>query len=190
MENEKIEIEEIPSKTNLTEKPGRNIDYIVIHYTAGFTSKKGSAANIARWFDKESAKAASDFIVDDETIVQLNTDIENYYCHHCGGDAHPETGGATLHGIATNANSIGIEVCSYNTENQMLHANDKSWGYTDAVLDNAVKLTRYLMAKYNIPLERVIRHYDVTGKLCPGIIGWNAATGSEEKWFAFKERLK
>jgi N-acetylmuramoyl-L-alanine amidase CwlA len=28
------------------------------------------------------------------------------------------------------------------------------------------------MKKYNVPKDRVIRHYDVTGKMCPGIIGW------------------
>jgi N-acetylmuramoyl-L-alanine amidase CwlA len=29
------------------------------------------------------------------------------------------------------------------------------------------------MMAYDIPRERVIRHYDVTGKLCPGVPGWN-----------------
>ena len=29
------------------------------------------------------------------------------------------------------------------------------------------------MKKYNIPAERVVRHYDISGKLCPGVLGWN-----------------
>ena len=36
-------------------------------------------------------------------------------------------------------------------------------------------LVRYLMKKYGIPKTNVVRHYDVTGKLCPGIYGWNDA---------------
>jgi N-acetylmuramoyl-L-alanine amidase CwlA len=31
------------------------------------------------------------------------------------------------------------------------------------------------MKKYNIPASNVIRHYDVSGKICPGVLGWNNA---------------
>ena len=37
-------------------------------------------------------------------------------------------------------------------------------------------LEKYLMKKYNIPKNRVVRHFDVNGKNCPGLVGWN--TGS------------
>ena len=29
------------------------------------------------------------------------------------------------------------------------------------------------MKKYGVPKSNVIRHYDVSGKLCPGVVGWN-----------------
>lgn len=45
------------------------------------------------------------------------------------------------------------------------------------------------METYNIDADHVIRHFDVTGKLCPGIAGWNSVTGDESKWHAFKARL-
>jgi flagellum-specific peptidoglycan hydrolase FlgJ len=35
----------------------------------------------------------------------------------------------------------------------------------------------------------VIRHYDVNGKPCPGVIGWNADSGSESQWDAFHESI-
>jgi hypothetical protein len=51
-------------------------------------------------------------------------------------------------------------------------------------------------------LNKVVRHYDATRKLCPGIIGWNpgviydSVTGKptknksdEKKWLDFKKRL-
>ena len=45
------------------------------------------------------------------------------------------------------------------------------------------------MKELNIPKERVIRHYDVTGKSCPGIIGWNEDTISTWSWNNFKSKL-
>ena len=45
------------------------------------------------------------------------------------------------------------------------------------------------MKTYNIDANHVIRHYDVTGKYCPGIIGWNSASGDESEWLAFKSKL-
>lgn len=45
------------------------------------------------------------------------------------------------------------------------------------------------MQKYNIDADHVIRHYDVNGKPCPGIYGWNAETGNESKWKNFLSRI-
>jgi len=45
------------------------------------------------------------------------------------------------------------------------------------------------MQKYNIDANHVIRHYDVNGKPCPGIYGWNAETGNESKWKNFLSRI-
>ena len=59
-----------------------------------------------------------------------------------------------------------------------------------------------IMEKYNVPIERVIRHYDVSGKLCPGIIGWNNELiyttddkttkkySDSSKWLDFKKLLQ
>ena len=51
---------------------------------------------------------------------------------------------------------------------------------TDKTIENAIELGKMLMKKYNIPIDRVIRHYDVNGKACPNCNGllnnanWNA----------------
>ena len=45
------------------------------------------------------------------------------------------------------------------------------------------------MLLYGIPIENVYRHYDVSGKICPGVIGWNANSGDESKWQEFKNSL-
>ena len=106
------------STTSLTYLPKRTIKYIALHYTAGTTSKAGTALGTAKWFangGNPTNPASSDFIVDDRDIVQYNKDIENYYAWCVGGTKYtnPTTSlGASLYGIATNKNTISIEICS------------------------------------------------------------------------------
>ena len=169
-------------------KKNRKVEWIVIHYTAGVTSRLNSALNLASYFATRPDDCSADFTVDDYDIVQYNPDILNRYTWHCGGSKYNNKGGK-FYGKCTNANSIGIEVCSTNSTRKMQNANDKSYSFTDAVVKNTEELVKYLMKEYNIPADHVIRHYDVTGKLCPGIIGWNAESGSEVKWEQFKKNI-
>lgn len=168
--------------------PNRSINWIVIHYTAGVYSSKGAARNTASWFANPSAGGSADFIVDDAEIVQFSPDINNYLCWHAGVDYSGGT--APYWGICTNANSIGIEVCSCNKTGTMTAANDNNYYFTDAAVNNTIELVKYLMNKYNIPASHVIRHWDVCRKACPGIRGWNTYGGSnEDKWLEFKKKI-
>ena len=83
---------------------------------------------------------------------------------HCGGGLQGPNG-HTLHGICTNYNSIGIE-CGVNYTENVRDADGDSnkWYFTEETQESLVYLVSYLMDKYNIPIDRVIRHYDVTGK--------------------------
>ena len=110
-------------------------------------------------------------------MVQFNPDLHNYYCWAVGdakkADGH---GGAALYGKALNHNTVSIEICSTcvpATNTAVSYSNHDGWSFTEAALNNAVKLTKILMNKLNIDKDHVVRHYDITGKLCPGIIGWN-----------------
>lgn len=176
------------SNVHTTAKASRKIEYIIVHYTAGVTSKDGSAASLADYYRTTSTEVSSDFTVDDTSAVQYNPDIRNRYCWHCGGSKY-NTKGGSFYGKCTNANSIGVEICSTNSTGKMQAANDKSYSFTEAAVANAAELVLKLMSDYNIPAERVIRHYDVTGKPCPGIIGWNADSGSEAEWNRFKKMI-
>ena len=162
------------SITSLTYAPNRSIEYIALHYTAGTTSKAGTALGVAKWFasgGNPSNPASSDFIVDDRDIVQYNNDIENRYAWCVGGAKYSPTTslGASLYGKATNKNTINIEICSNKVNKKSLLASDTDWYFTEAELDNTRELVKYLMKKYNIPIERVIMHHTVTGKLCPAM---------------------
>lgn len=176
------------STSNTTYSANRKVEYIVLHYTAGTTSKKNAARDNAAWFSRTDAEASADFIVDDEMIVQFNGDIKNRYCWAVGGGNYGNKGGR-LYGKASNYNCISIEMCSNNSAGKITFPNDARYSLTSNTILNAQRLTEYLMVKYNIDADHVIRHYDVNGKPCPGVIGWNAESGDESKWEMFKKSL-
>lgn len=174
--------------------------YIVIHYTAGSNSRPGKAQSMYNTFISRNASA--DYAIDDRDIVQFNHDILNYYCWAVGGKKQ-NTKGGSLYGKANNKNTISIELCSTcipATSEAVNTPNHTGWSFTEATVNNAVELVKMLMHQYNIPIENVIRHYDITGKLCPGIAGWNDEDvcnikgeklfdGNSNQWLEFKKRL-
>lgn len=159
-----LNIIKAPINVHITRSPGRPITYLVIHYTAGSRSTKGKAMAARNVFI--SRPASADYCVDDETIVQVNPDLRNYYCWAVG-DGKGKRG-------MTNKNCISIEMCSSLDKGTTKDVpNHPGWHISDAVIEKTVKLAKYLMGKYNITLDRVVRHYDASGKACPGVIGWN-----------------
>lgn len=191
-----------PLSVHVTKSANRTPLYLAIHFTAGSNSNPGRAQNVYNTFVSRSASA--DFAVDDRDMVQFNPDIKNYYCWAVGDAKNKYSTGGSLYGKATNKNTISIEICSTcipATSTAVSSANHSGWSFTDAALNNAVKLAKIIMKKYNIPIDRVVRHYDISGKLCPGIIGWNNETiynsdgtktskkSTSDKWLAFKKRL-
>ena len=172
--------------THNTSKRTGAIEYIYIHYVGALG---GAAANVAYYNQPSTRDASADFYVDfDGTAYQYNMDIQNRYCWAVGGGRQTGYGGSFL-GRARNANGISIEMCVRNTTGRAQAANSPTWYFEQATVDGAVKLAKYLMGQYRIPAGNVIRHFDVNGKLCPGVTGWNDATGSNEAWNAFKARL-
>lgn len=161
-----LNIRQRTSTANTSVKYNRPIEYLVIHYTAGGTSRSGTAWNTAYMFAHNTRPASADFIVDDTDIVQYNGDIKNRYTYAVGGKLQGNPGGGKFYGKCKNYNSISIEICSSNRTGNMRFPNTKDWYFTDAALNNAIKLAQYLMEKYNIPANHLIRHYDVNQKLC------------------------
>ena len=165
--------------------------YIVLHYTAGTRSVKGSARNVASMFKNGSVGGSADFIVDDSEIVQYNCDISHRACWAVGGKKYTSmttSEGGKYYGICTNSNSINIEMCSNKINTKKLGATDTDWYLTEATINNAVELTKYLMKQYNIPVENVIMHHQVTGKICPN--PWCVNKNRLSSWYSFKNRLE
>ena len=91
-----------PIDKHITRLNDRKVEYLVIHYTAGGSSAGDSEAKTRNVFLNRNASA--DFVVDDDTILQVNPDISNYYCWAVGD-------GNGKYGI-TNKNAVSIEICS------------------------------------------------------------------------------
>ena len=191
-----------PLQSCITRTSNRTIKYLAIHYTAGASSAPGRAKNMKMSWEK-TRRASADFGVDDRDMVQFNPDLRNYKCWAVGDKKNAYSGGGRFYGIATNANTISIEICSNLKKGYDRNVvNHGGWYFTEAALDNAVRLAKILMRKFNIPIERVIRHYDVSGKICPSVLGWNDATiytkdgkrtaekSNSSEWEKFKNRLK
>lgn len=164
-------------KTNLAHRSNygnkrstSSIKYIVLHYTA---NDGDSDENNGKYFNGANRHASAHIFVDDDSCTQSVPD--NYVAWSVGGSKYANTKGGSLYGKATNSNTLNIEMCD----------TDRNGRYeaTAKTQENTIEIVREKMAKYNIPIERVIRHYDVTGKLCP------AYFVDEDAWKAFKAKI-
>lgn len=125
--------------------PLKQVKGIVIHYTAN----PGTDAKANRNYfesrknceDEAQYKVSSHYIIGlDGTIVQCIPDNEIAYASN-----------------NRNSDTLSIECC---------HPDD-SGKFTDNTYQSLIQLTSYLCDKYEISEENIIRHYDITKKLCP-----------------------
>lgn len=156
------------------------IKFIVMHYTGndGDTAK----AN-CNYFANNVVKASANYFVDDNSVYRSVPD--DYVAWSVGGSKYSDcatTGGGKFHGQCTNTNSISIEMCDT--------VRDGRIDVSDATLKNAVELCRMLMKKYNVPISRVICHFDVTGKACPNFNNGAWIYGERKDWKKFKAMLE
>jgi N-acetylmuramoyl-L-alanine amidase CwlA len=177
-----VEIKKNLTTINYTSGSGTSrIKYIVVHYTA---SPGDTALGETQYFKSVNRNASAHYFVDDTSIYQCVEDKDISW--HCGGGRQSSMGGA-YYGLCKNSNSIGIEMCCKKRSTATKLATDTDWYITDATLKNTKELVEYLMQKYNIPKENVIRHYDVTGKYCPNPMMIN--NEASDQWAKFKDSL-
>lgn len=140
---------------HMTRGRSRAIDRIVVHYT-GTTA---SARNNATYFSRNEGQGASaHYFVDDISPEIYQSVAEGDTAWHAGN-------------WDMNCRAIGIEVVSAGED------------YSGTEITKLAWLVQKLMAKYGIGSSGVIRHYDVTGKLCP------APYVAASKWAALKARI-
>lgn len=146
-------------------RAGRNspVQFLVVHYTA---NKGDTAKNNADYFARTITKTSAHYFVDEKEVWQSVREKDTAY--HCGADTYK-------HPFCRNRNSIGVEMCLL----------DKSGNIRPGTIDTALSVVRQLMAAYDIPVDRVLRHYDVTGKNCP-----RPMVENPQLWEDFKKELE
>ncbi|MCC8141811.1 MAG: N-acetylmuramoyl-L-alanine amidase [Lachnospiraceae bacterium] len=126
-------------------RPGiemQQIDGIVIHYTANpGTSAIANRNYFENLKDTHEAKASAHFVVGLEgEIVQCIPTAEIAYASN-----------------TRNTDTVAIECCYENEDGS----------FNQATYDATVDLAAWLCAREGLSANDVMRHYDITGKLCP-----------------------
>lgn len=135
-------------------RAGYKILYIVIHNTA---NNGDTDEGNAKYFHDNKLNASAHYFVDEDSATQVVMDENTSW--HCADKQPLIAGGGTFKGKCLNSNSIGIELCSDIVDGKLI--------ITEKTQNNGAELTAMLMNKYGVPIDRVIRHFDVTYKQCP-----------------------
>lgn len=130
---------------NAFSRPGTELEEVngvVIHYTANPGTTAMQNRNYFEGLkDTKSTKASSHFIIglSGEIIMCVPLDEIAYASNE------------------RNVDTISIECCIDNEHGKF---NEKTY-------ESLVELTAWLVGEYDLTIDDIIRHYDVTGKNCP-----------------------
>ena len=161
-----MEVKEmLADSSNYTKGRKQEIKYIVVHYTANNGDR---AESNGKYFQQPNRNASAHYFVDESNVVQSVRDSDTAW--HCGAKSYK-------HDKCRNDNSIGVEMCSEKDRKGQYYINEQTQ-------NNTLEVVKWLMEKYGVPLENVVRHYDVTGKLCP-----EPFVKNQVQWLDFKGKL-
>jgi N-acetylmuramoyl-L-alanine amidase CwlA len=144
-------------------RQGSPIEYIVIHYVGAVST----ARNNAIYFQEGYRAASAHYFVDEQPII-----------YQCVDDSLSAWSvGDKYNSRINNQNTLNIELCNCVNVFQKLD-------FYQRTIENAAFLTALKAVEYKIPLDRVIRHYDVTGKQCPAPF-----VQEPQRWNDFKGKV-
>lgn len=146
------------------------VEFLVIHYVGA----TGSARNNAAYYGSTPGiRASAHYFVGhaSEGAAIWASVPEGDTAWHCGTDRK------YFHPTCRNSNSIGVELCCH-------PRGDGSWYFDEETVTAAVELCRDIVERYRLDREHMLRHYDVTHKVCPA-----PYVVDEGAWEAFKGRV-
>ncbi len=139
--------------TNQTARPGTKIvpKGLVIHWTANEGKGADAVAN-RNYFNKPTTEASAHYCVDDKQIVRCLPETEMGY--HVGAKSYKPEALKQLSSYPNDC-TIGIEMCV----NQD--------GDFRAMYQRTVELAADILKRHGWSVDKLWRHYDITGKNCP-----------------------
>ena len=162
---------------------GSKIEWIVCHYPVAF----GKDANwMLEYYKNTKDNVSAHYAVSDCQTVSIVA---------CANAAnHCATADRKTYCGANNRNSIGIDLMDNKINRKSSKVEDADWYISEQTLERAANLIVFLMKKYNLDLNHVVRHYDVTHKWCPrplmgdDINEYYNMSGNQ-RWKLFKKRI-
>ena len=146
------------------------VAYIVLHYTGAGGNDENTTYGGASGAWAGMGTSSAHYVVH-PTYVEQCVQLSDTAFHCRGVD-----GKGPLYYKCFNENAIGIEQTT--RDGTTIGAD---------TLENSRKLVSWLMAEYDIPLDHVVRHCDVTTKLCPRQFCGSSA--NEKAWNDWKATL-
>ena len=149
-----------------------DIKFIVVHFTG---NKGDTALNNCKYFQGENRHASAHCFIDGSGVVYKSVSLKRV-AWAVGGCYTLKNGAGSKYKVATNANTLSIEMCNC------------VGGVPADVYNDLVWLVTYYMKKYDIDADHVIRHWDVNGKDCPdpwigkNNKGWKKFRAGKEHW--------
>ena len=161
------------------------IAWIIVRCTGDYGSQ-GCAKKTADAMQTWKRTVSTHYLVGDDAIYQTVKD--KHAAWHCPYDNSNKC-------AASNSVSIGVDLVEHKRNPRSHSVKDRDWHFTDKVIRDDARLVAMLADKYNIPMDHIVRHFDVTGKWCPRpFVGSdiNEVTGDihEIGWIMFKERVR
>lgn len=156
------------------DRTAKDIRYIVVHYVGAL----GDAKANCQYYASSSVGASAHYYVGFAGDIWQSVSDQNI-AWHCG------TYGTYYHPDCRNANSIGVEMCVRKKNASTLYASDTDWYFEKETIEAAAGLILELMEQYGIETDHILRHYDVTHKICPAPFVHNP-----KAWEDFKTLLK
>ncbi|MDY3119218.1 MAG: peptidoglycan recognition family protein, partial [Peptoniphilus sp.] len=135
-------------------RKAEDIRFLVIHDT-GNESRGADAMAHYRYLQGATRPGSAHYYVDDKEIIQTIGDSRVAWAV---GDTWARK--HRTRSDVNNANSLSVELCINRDGNK------------PAAYKNLVELTKNLMARWHISADHVVRHFDASGKPCPG--SWQA----------------
>lgn len=168
--------------TNKTARPGTRISPkgLVIHWTANEGKGADAVAN-RNYFNKPTTEASAHYCVDDKQIVRCLP--ENEMGYHVGARTYKPNAIKRLSPYPNNC-TIGIEMC--------VNAD----GDFKKMYQNTLDLSVNIMKRYGWGVDRLWRHFDITGKNCPAYFVTDSfakrffGLSAEQAWAKFKEDVQ
>ena len=172
-------------KSRYGHRGNNKIAWIIVHYT-GDKSSQGRAKKTADAMQTWKRTVSTNYLVGDDAIYQCVEDRNAAW--HCPYEKTNKC--AACNGVA-----IGVDLVEHKRSTKTGSVKDRDWYFTEKVINDGAQLVAMLADKYNIPMDHIVRHFDVTGKWCPRpFIGddINEVTGKtgNHAWRSFLAQVK